>query len=250
MLEHVGVAFRADPLGEHQRADVGGLPEDAGGGVRHHAVVPGVADGDAAHVDRAGDLQHLVGVGQPVLDRRRGGDDLVHRARLERRGHRQVAQLPVLLPADVLARVEGVVVRHRQHLTGFRVEHHRGDVLRAGDVLGLLHLLLDVELDVVVEGQLDRRAVDRVVAVAVAAGDHHAVGAAVVGDRTVGAGQHGVQRVLEAEQPVAVPVDAADDVGRQRAARVLAQVLAFGRRPRGTSSMIASAIAGSTARAR
>ena len=74
----------------------------------------------------------------------------------------------------------------------------------------------------------DRRAVDRVVPVAVAAGDHHAVGAAVVGHRPVGAGQRGVQRVLEAEQPVAVPVDAADDVGRQRSARILAQVLALG----------------------
>ena len=30
------------------------------------------------------------------------------------------------------------------------------------------------------------------------------------------------------EQPVAVPVDAADDVGRQRAAGVLADILAFG----------------------
>ena len=57
-------------------------------------------------------------------------------------------------------------------------------------VLGLLNLLLDVELDVVVEGQLDRRAVDRVVPVAVTAGDDHAVGAAVIGDRAVGAGQH------------------------------------------------------------
>ena len=60
---------------------------------------------------------------------------------------------PVALPADVLARVEGVVVGHRKHLTGLRVEHDRRDVLRAGQVLGLLHLLLDVELNVVVEGQ-------------------------------------------------------------------------------------------------
>ena len=143
----------------------------------------------------------------------------------------ETAGLPscaVLLAADVLARVERVVVRHRQHFTGFRVEHHRRHVLGTGGVLGLLNLLLDVELDVVVEGQLDGRAVDGGVPVAVAAGNHHAVGAAVVGDRPVGAGQRGVQRVLEAEQPVAVPVDAADDVGRQRSTRILAQVLAFG----------------------
>ncbi len=100
--------------------------------------------------------------------------------------------------------------------------------LAPDSVLGLLHLLLDVELDVVVEGQLHGRPVDRVVPVAVAAGDHHAVGAAVIGDRPVGAGQRGVQRILESEQAVAVPVDAADDVGRQRSAGILAQVLALG----------------------
>ena len=133
-----------------------------------------------------------------------------------------------VLPADVLARVERVVVRHRQHLTGLGVEHDGGDVLGAGQVLGLLHLLLDVELDVVVDGELDGRPVDRVVAVAVAAGDHHAVGAAVVGDRAVGARQLRVERILEAEQPVAVPVDAADDVRGQRPARVLADVLPLG----------------------
>ena len=140
----------------------------------------------------------------------------------------EVAQFAVVLPADVLARVERVVVRHRKHLTGFRVEHDGRDVLGAGQVLGLLDLLLDVELDVVVDGELHRRAVDRVVAVAVAAGDHHAVGAAVVGDRSVGARELRVQRVLEAEQSVAVPVDAADDVGGQRATRVLPDVLTFG----------------------
>src|SRR5690606_4087399 len=107
------------------------------------------------------------------------------------------------------------------------VQHHRRDVLGAGSVLGQLHLLLDVELDVVVDGQLHGGAVHRLVPVAVAARDHHAVGAAIVGDRTVGAGQHRVQGVLQPEQPVAVPVDAADDVGGQRSARILPQILAL-----------------------
>ena len=73
----------------------------------------------------------------------------------------EVAQLATILAADVLARVERVVVRHRQHLTGFRVQHHRRQVRRTRGVLGLLNLLLHVELDVVVEGQLHGGAVDR-----------------------------------------------------------------------------------------
>ena len=168
------------------------------------------------------------GLDSAVFDHRGRGDDLVHRAGFERRGHRQVAQLPVALAPDVLGRVEGVVVGHGQHLAGLRVQHHGRDVVRPGQVLGLLHLLLHVELDVVVEGELDRRTVDRLVPVAVAARDDDAVGPAVVGDRAVGSGQRGVQRLLEAQQPVAVPVDAADDVGRQRSARILPEVLPLG----------------------
>src|SRR5262249_62400608 len=64
--------------------------------------------------------------------------------------------------------------------------------------------------------------------VAVAAGNDHAVGPAVVSDRAVGSGQYGVQGVLKPEQPMSVPVDAADDVGRQRSARILAQILPLG----------------------
>ncbi len=65
-------------------------------------------------------------------------------------------------------------------------------------------------------------AVDRLMLVAVAARDHHTVGAAVVGDRAVGAGQFGVHGIFQTQQTVSVPVDSADDVGRQRPARVLA----------------------------
>ena len=140
----------------------------------------------------------------------------------------EVAHLLVALTPDVLGRVEGVVVGHGQHFAGLGIQHHRRDVACPGQVLGLLHLLLDVELNVVVEGELDGRAVDRLVLIAVAAGDHHAVGAAVVGDGAVGAGQLGVHGILQPEQTVAVPVDSADDVGRQRSAGILAQVLAFG----------------------
>ena len=64
--------------------------------------------------------------------------------------------------------------------------------------------------------------------VAVAARDDDPVRAAVVGDRSVGAGKNAVHRIFEPEQAVAVPIDAADDVGRERAARVLAQILALG----------------------
>ncbi len=94
LLQHLGVALRPDPLRQHQRADVRRLTEDAGGRVRHRAVLPGVVHVDAAHVDRAGHLQHLVGVGQAELDHRGGGDDLVHRARLERRRHRRGCPVP------------------------------------------------------------------------------------------------------------------------------------------------------------
>ena len=75
--------------------------------------------------------------------------------------------------------------------------------------------------------QLDGRTVDRPMPVAVTAGDDDAVGSAVVGDRAVGSGQHRIQRLLQPQQPVPVPVDAADDVGRQRPAGVLAQILSF-----------------------
>ena len=69
----------------------------------------------------------------------------------------EVAQLAVLLAADVLRRVERVVVGHRQHFAGLRVQHHRGDACsRPALPLRQLDLLLDVELDVVVEGELDR----------------------------------------------------------------------------------------------
>ena len=90
---------------------------------------------------------------------------------------------------------------------------------------------------------------DGVVPVAVAAGNHHAVGAAVVGDQAVGSGQHGVERILKAQQAVAVPVDAADDVGRQRPAGILARIWRSAPTS-GNLVMIASATAGSTARAR
>ena len=191
-------------------------------------MAPGVLDADAAHSDDSRNRKHLIGIGQPRLDHRGGGDDLVDRPRLERRGHRQIADLPIALAADVLGRVEGVVVRHRQHLTGLGIQHDRGGVAGTGGVLGHLHLLLDVELDVIVESQLHGRAVLSLVAVAVAARDHHPVGTAVVGDRAVGAGQHRIHRVLQAQQSVAVPVDATDHVGRQRTTGILAQVLALG----------------------
>ncbi len=48
----------------------------------------------------------------------------------------ETARLPICLSACrpmSWLRVEGVVVRHRQHLTGFGVQHHRGDVLGAGE---------------------------------------------------------------------------------------------------------------------
>lgn len=83
---------------------------------------------------------------------------------------------------------EDVVVRHRQHLAGFGIQHHRRRVLGAGCVLGQLNLLLDVELDVVV-GTVAGRTVHRVMTVAVAAGDHHPVGAAVAELPGIGAGQ-------------------------------------------------------------
>ena len=38
-------------------------------------------------------------------------------------------------PADVLRRVESVVVGHRQDFAGLGVEHHRRDILGAGGVL-------------------------------------------------------------------------------------------------------------------
>src|SRR5699024_3412805 len=72
-----------DALGEHQGADVGGLPKYAGGGIRSHAVLPGVADGNTSHFNGARHLQHLVRSGLLLLDSGGGRHDLGDGARLE-----------------------------------------------------------------------------------------------------------------------------------------------------------------------
>ncbi len=124
-------------------------------------MIPGVLDGRAGHGDRAGDLQDLVGAGQTVLDRRGRGDDLVHGPGFERRTDREVALFGVgRVVRDTDRRVEGAVVRHGEHFAGVRVEHHSGGVLRPGQVLRALDLLLHVVLQVVVDRELDGGTVD------------------------------------------------------------------------------------------
>ena len=49
-----------------------------------------------------------------------------------------------------------------------------------------------------------------------------------MGERPVGAGEHGSPSTLQAEQAVPVPVNSTDHVRGQRAAGVLADVLSFG----------------------
>lgn len=95
-------------------------------------------------------------------------------------------------------------------------------------VLRLLNLLLDVELDVVVESQFDRRTIDRVMLAAIAAGDDHAVRAGRCPGMSQPGREHRPTRSSRSSKaPVSTCIDAVDDVALC-AIGVLVQIRASG----------------------
>ena len=128
LLEVIGIGILADPVGKHQCANIRRLAEDPGGRKLCRPVLPGVIHGHTGHFYASGDSMHFLRIGHSHVDSRGRGDDLVHRARLERSGHRPVAQIGPALEfvSDTDRRVEGVVVRHRAHFAGLCVQDDGG----------------------------------------------------------------------------------------------------------------------------
>ena len=141
-------------------------------------MVPRILDRHPRHVDAARNLQHFIRLGHAIFNRSRSGNHLGHRARLKRRGHGRVIKVLSLLQlaCDVAIGIDGAGVRHRQHLARLRIQHHRRRPLRLRLCLRLLQLLLDVGLQIQIQGQLHIRAVDHGNLVALRSGNGLATG--------------------------------------------------------------------------
>ena len=162
LLQHIGETIFTHALRQHQRPHVGGLTKHTRCGVSDGAVLPRILDRHPGHVDAARNLQYFIRLGHAVFNSRRSSNHLGYRAGLKRRGHGRVIKVFSLiqLACDVTVGIDGAGVGHRQHLARLRIQHHRRRPLSLRLCLRLLQLLLDVGLQIQIQGQLHIRAID------------------------------------------------------------------------------------------
>ena len=148
------------------------------------------------------------------------GEHLLHRAGLVGVGDGPVAEVVRIGIARVV-RVEGGHIGQRQHLAGLDGHDDRGAALgiRLGDGIGKFGLGHPLQFGV--DGQLERRAVDRLDKCAVPERDRP-IGRGLVGLLAVDAAQLGVVQVLQTGGALIVVIDEAQHVGGERPVRVVA----------------------------
>ncbi|CAI7977951.1 conserved hypothetical protein [Frankia sp. Hr75.2] len=218
----------ADPLGDEHRPDVAGPGEHAGRGEVLGAVRLRVRDRHPAPLDgrRHGDRGRRLD--QVPVQCRGHGDDLVDAAGLEGLAGRAVSDR-VDVPGGDVVRVELGRVGHREQVTRLRVHHDDRAAVRLRGPHRLGDRALGVPLDVVVDGEAQCGAADRVLLHALRRGDLPPGRVGLDLAAPVRPAQHAVVGQLQAagahDRVVLAELGEADEVGAQGQRRVPAPPL-------------------------
>ena len=197
----------AELLADHDRADVRGLGEDVGDAQRPVADRVRLADRPVGDLDLGRHVEGRLGLDEAVLERAGDRERLEGRARLVGEAGRHVRELVGVGAGEVVG-VDRRPARHREDVAVGRVHDDRRRVLGHVLVADVAEHLLGVGLDPAVDRELD-------VVAGGGAGDDVAVdllAERVLGDRdlAVGAREDVVLGLLDAEQPLALVADGAD----------------------------------------